>query len=237
MKENFISVIVPTYNERENIAVLIPRIFSSLENNAMRGEVIVVDDGSPDGTADTADDLGKKYDVKVLRRPRKEGLSSAVIAGFEKAEGDVIGVIDADISHPPEEIPRMARPIMDGSTDITVASRYIAGGGVENWPLKRRIISNGARALARPITGLKDPLSGFFFFRKSVIEGKNLNPAGYKIGLEVIVKSGSNRVAEIPYIFHDRKFGSSKLGMKQHFEYLMHLARLYWHKAVTCTKN
>ncbi|MFH1237614.1 MAG: polyprenol monophosphomannose synthase [Candidatus Aenigmatarchaeota archaeon] len=230
MKENFVSVIVPTYNERENIAILIPRIFSSLENNAMHGEVIVVDDGSPDGTADVAEKLGGEYAVRVLRRPRKAGLSSAVIAGFEKAEGDVIGVIDADLSHPPEEIPRMARPIMDGSTDITVASRYIAGGGVENWPLKRQIISNGARALARPITGLKDPLSGFFFFRKSVIEGKKLNTTGYKIGLEVIAKSGDARIVEIPYTFSDRARGESKLGIGEYVNYLRHLSKLYLHK-------
>ncbi|MCX6818097.1 MAG: polyprenol monophosphomannose synthase [Candidatus Aenigmarchaeota archaeon] len=231
MKENFISVIVPTYNERENIAVLIPRIFSSLENNAMRGEVIVVDDNSPDGTAEAAEKLGGEYSVRVLRRPRKEGLSSAVIAGIAKADGDVIGVIDADLSHPPEEIPTLARPVLEKKADITVASRYVRGGGIENWPVSRRIISRGAGLLAKPIANLKDPLSGFFFFRRSVIEGKELNPTGYKIGLEVIVKSGSKRVAEIPYIFHDRKIGSSKLGMKQNLEYLVHLVRLYWHKA------
>lgn len=230
MKENFISVIVPTYNERENIAILIPRIFSSLENNAMRGEVIVVDDGSPDGTADVAEKLGGKYPVRVLRRPRKEGLSSAVIAGFEKAEGDVIGVIDADLSHPPEEIPTLARPLLEKSADITVASRYVRGGSIENWPLGRRIVSKGAGLLAKPVANLKDPLSGFFFFRRSVIDGKKLNPTGYKIGLEVIVKSGGARIFEIPYTFSDRTRGESKLGIGEYVNYLRHLSKLYMHK-------
>jgi dolichol-phosphate mannosyltransferase len=230
MNGHEVSIIIPTYNEKENMPMLLSRIFGVFEKNGLNGEVVVVDDNSPDGTAEEVCRLEKTCDVKVVRRSGKMGLSSAVIEGLKIADGEIVGVMDADLSHPPEVIPEMIRPIAEKRADITVASRYVEGGKVENWPIRRRFISRGAGLIARPITGLKDPLSGFFFFRKSLLSGKMLNPTGYKIALEVIVKSGTKKIVEIPYTFSDRKFGKSKLGLRQDIQYLIHLSRLYWHK-------
>lgn len=230
MKKHDVSIIIPTYNERENIAILLPRIFGVFEKSGIKGEVLIVDDNSPDGTAGMAESMKEGRDIKVIRRPGKMGLSSAVVDGMREADGAIIGIMDADLSHPPEEIPRMIKPIIEKKADITVASRYAEGGGVENWSFKRRIISRGAGILAKPITGLKDPLSGFFFFRRSVLNGKKLNPTGYKIALEVIVKSGAKMIIEVPYLFSDRRFGKSKLDLKEYFAYLRHLIKLYWYK-------
>lgn len=225
-----VSIIIPTYNESENVKAFVPAIFDAFAKAGIAVEVIIVDDNSPDGTAEAADGMKGKYNVKVLRRPEKMGLSSAVIEGMAKAEGGIIGVMDADLSHPPGAISEMIKPIIEKRFDITVGSRYVKGGGIGSWPLKRMIISKGAKLLARPVIGLKDPLSGFFFFRKSVIEGKALNPSGYKIGLEIFVKSGNVRIAEIPYIFSDRKRGKSKLGWMEYVRYLQHISRLYAHR-------
>jgi dolichol-phosphate mannosyltransferase len=134
--------------------------------------------------------------------------------------------MDADLSHPVEKIPDMIQPILQGKCDATVGSRYVVGGGAQNWPLLRKIISKGAGLLAKGVTGLSDPTSGFMALRKSILEGTTLDPLGWKIVLEVIVKTKS-RVMEIPIVFADRKEGESKLGLKAQVDYLRHLGRLY----------
>jgi dolichol-phosphate mannosyltransferase len=227
-KNPLVSIIIPTYNEKENIGVIMPRIFGALGSHGIKGEVIIVDDNSPDGTGAEAEKMKATYNVKVMRRKGKLGLSSAVLEGMKIAEGEVIGVMDADLSHPPEAIPSLVKPILEDCADITVGSRY-AGGRVQGWPLKRKVISKVASLLAKPLTNVKDPMSGFFFFKKCLLDGKKLNPSGYKIGLEIFVKSES-RIAEIPYTFMDRKYGESKLGLMEDIQYLAHLARLYWYK-------
>jgi dolichol-phosphate mannosyltransferase len=228
-KNPLVSIIIPTYNEKENIGIIVPEIFSTLERQGMKGEVIIVDDNSPDGTGKVAEVMGRKYSVKVIHRPGKFGLSSAVLEGFKRADGEIIGVMDADLSHPPEIIPSLVKPIMEDAADITVGSRY-AGGEIKGWPFKRKVISKAASLLAKPLTDVKDPMSGFFFFKKRLLEGKELNPSGYKIGLEIFVKSDSARTVEIPYTFSDRRFGKSKLDLKEDFAYLKHLIKLYWYK-------
>ena len=135
-------------------------------------------------------------------------------------------VMDADLSHPVEKIPDMIQPILQGKCDATVGSRYVVGGGAQNWPLLRKIISKGAGLLAKGVTGLSDPTSGFMALRKSILEGITLDPLGWKIVLEVIVKTKS-RVMEIPIVFADREEGESKLGLKAQVDYLRHLGRLY----------
>jgi dolichol-phosphate mannosyltransferase len=134
--------------------------------------------------------------------------------------------MDADMSHPVEKIPDMIQPILQGKCDATVGSRYVVGGGAQNWPLLRKIISKGAGLLAKGVTGLSDPTSGFMALRKSILEGITLDPLGWKIVLEVIVKTKS-RVMEIPIVFADREEGESKLGLKAQVDYLRHLGRLY----------
>jgi dolichol-phosphate mannosyltransferase len=149
-----------------------------------------------------------------------------VIEGFGLAQGEICVVMDADLSHPVERIPDMIRPILDGKYDATVGSRYVAGGGAQNWPLVRRIISKGAGLLAKGVTTLSDPTSGFMAVRKSLLEGVVLDPLGWKIVLEVIAKTRA-KVKEVPIVFADREEGQSKLGPKAQIDYLRHLGRLY----------
>ncbi len=224
-----VSVIVPTYNERDNIARLIPLVHETLTCSGIKYELVVVDDNSPDGTAEVARELSKKYPVSVLVRPKKLGLASAIIDGLRIARGDIIVVMDADLQHPPETIPRLVEKIREGF-DIVIASRYVEGGRVEAWSYIRKAISRGAIVLAHillPRTRqIRDPISGFFAFRRSVVEGVNLSPVGYKILLEILVKGKWSRVAEIPYTFHPRTIGRSKLNSKEIFNYIAHLLRL-----------
>ena len=229
-KNPLVSIIIPTYNERENIEIIVPRIFSALKKQSIRGEVIIVDDNSPDGTGEVAENMKGKYSVKVIHRSGKLGLSTAVIEGMKRAEGEIIGVMDADLSHPPELIPELVRPIIENNFYITIGSRYADGGNVIGWPFKRKIVSKVASLLAKPLTNVKDPMSGLFFFKKDAIKTGELNPTGYKIGLEIFVKNCSQKIMEIPYTFTDRKKGKSKLGAKENMEYLIHLAKLYWYK-------
>ncbi|ASI99234.1 glycosyltransferase [Thermococcus celer] len=222
-----ISVIVPTYNERENLEELFERIDRSLKGYDY--EIIVVDDDSPDGTWEFAAQLSERYPVKVVRRTDEKGLSSAVIRGFEEASGDVFVVMDADLQHPPEVIPELVKAIENGA-DVAVASRYVPGGKVENWYWYRKLISRGAIMVGRlalpKIRNVKDPVSGFFALRRGVVEGVNLNPVGFKILMEILIKGNYRKVTEVPFTFGLRKAGESKLGTKTMLNYLKHVYRL-----------
>ena len=222
-----VSVIVPTYNERENLEELFRRIEEALKGRDY--EIIVVDDDSPDKTWEFAQSLSSRYPVKVIRRTEEKGLSSAVIRGFKEAEGDVFVVMDADLQHPPEKIPELIRAIEEGA-DIAVASRYVPGGKVENWYWYRKLISKGAIMIGRlalpRIRNIKDPVSGFFALRREVVEGVKLNPVGFKILMEVLVKGNYTKVVEVPFTFGLRKAGESKLSGKTMVNYLKHVYRL-----------
>ena len=225
-----ISIIIPTYNEKENIKKLIISINKILKKDF---EIIIVDDHSPDGTGKIVDELSKKYPVKCVHRKGKLGLSSAVIEGFKAAKGPVIGVMDADFSHDINIVPQLIKPIINNEAELTIGSRYIKGGEIENWPLKRKVISRGATLLSLPLTKIKDPMSGFFFLKKEVIEGIELNAKGYKILLEIIVKGSYDKVKEIPYTFVDRKSGKSKLNKSEYIDYLKNLFNLIKYKYLT----
>ena len=221
-----ISVILPTYNEAENVRRIIPAITKVFQEKSIEGEVIVVDDNSPDGTAGIASSLADSYPVRVHVRKSDRGLSRAVIEGFGLARGEVCVVMDADLSHPVEKIPDMVRPILEGKCDATVGSRYVAGGGAHNWPLVRKVISKGAGLLAKGVTALSDPTSGFMAVRRSILKGVTLDPLGWKIVLEVVVKTRA-KVMDVPIVFADREVGESKLGFRAQLDYLRHLGRLY----------
>jgi len=223
MQKN-ISVIVPTYNERDNIKALIERIGTSLRHDNY--EILVIDDNSPDGTAGIAEGMSQDYPVRIIRRPGKSGLASAVVEGIENTEGNIVGVIDADLQHPPELAAQLAGAIIDGN-DIAVASRYVKGGGIDNWSLFRKIASKSAILLARPLTNVHDPASGYFFFNKEVVRGIDFKPAGFKILLEILVKGKYRRIEEIPYTFREREKGKSKLGLGEYTSYLKLLYSLY----------
>lgn len=225
-----VSVVVPTYNEAQALPELVRRLFAALEAAGRQAELVIVDDSSPDGTGDVAEALAQRYPVRVLHRPPRSGLASAVLDGLAHARGQILVVMDADLSHPPEVVPRLVEAIEAGA-ELAVASRYVPGGGVEAWPWRRRFVSQVANLLARPFVPIRDATSGFFALRREVIEGVALDPIGFKIGLEIMAKGRYRRFREVPYIFADRRFGRSKFGTRQVLDYLRQLARL-WRRRV-----
>jgi len=222
-----ISIIIPTYNERKNIRRVIHDIQRTL--TGIDHEIIVVDDDSPDGTEAEVIEAQLTAPVRLVKRVGERGLGSAVVRGLKEAKGGVLAVMDADGSHPAEALIRMAEKIDSGS-DIVVASRYVFGGHVENWTSFRKLVSRVASLLAYGLTPIADPMSGYFMLRRNVIEGVELNPTGYKIGLEVLVKGKQKKLDEIPYTFRNRRWGESKLGPSEYINYLKHLVKLYLYK-------
>lgn len=212
--------------------LLVNTIFDVFDKTLLCCEIVIVDDNSPDGTGRTADDLSKKYNnrINVIHRKGKEGLGSAVAEGLKHARGEIIGVMDADLSHPPEMIPKIVQPILDSESEFAIASRYLEKEKIEKWPLNRKMISWAATILARPLTNVSDPMSGFFFFKKNIIDGIELSPIGYKIMLEIIVKGKYNTIREVPFTFRDRYKGESKLDWNEHFNYVRHLLKLYLYR-------
>lgn len=227
---------MPTYNERANLEELVSRIETACSHAGLEAEVVIVDDNSPDGTGAFAEELGRTHRIKTVHRAGKLGLSSAVLEGFKAASGDILVVMDADLSHPPEKIPEMVAKVLAGEAEVVFGSRYVEGGSVESWPFYRKIISKGATLLARGLTKVKDPMSGFFALKRSVVEGVELNPVGYKIGLEVLVKGRYEKVAEVPIHFANRKAGKSKLGGSEFLKYLDHVSMLYEHRRFWLSK-
>lgn len=230
MQAPLVSIVIPTYNERQSIAALVDSVLENLDAAGIEGEIVIVDDNSPDGTWQLCEELAASRPVRVLRRAGKLGLSSAVIDGFGFARGSVLGVMDADGSHDPAAIPRLVDAVARDGYELAVGSRYIAGGQIKDWPLLRLVISRGAVLLASPLTPIRDITSGYFFIRRDVIDGVKLNPIGFKIGLEVFVKGRFDRYCEVPYTFVNRVQGKSKLTLKQVWEYVVQLADLVWYR-------
>ena len=217
-----VSIVIPTYNERDNIAPLIEGIRGALEPR-WDYEVIIVDDNSPDGTQEVVRQLAAEDPrIKLLQRPGKLGLGSAVAAGFAMARGDYWVMMDADLSHRPEDLPNLLNALSEA--DIVVGSRYVLGGAVVNWPLYRIIASRGASALGRLIVGLqvRDLTSGFGAFRRGLMEAllPTLDPKGFKLLLEILAKSGDARVKETPITFVDRRHGRSKASAREALVFL-----------------
>jgi dolichol-phosphate mannosyltransferase len=222
-----VSIVVPTYREAENLPFLIDRVAGMAKAHALDVEMIVVDDDSRDGAVAIVDARPEPW-VRIVVRTEERGLSQAVLHGLRQARGDFLVCMDADLSHPPEAVPAMLAKL-DAGADFVIGSRYAPGGSTSHdWGFLRWLNSRLATALARPLTHATDPMAGFFALRRSTFEaGRDFNPIGYKIGLELIVKCGCERVVEIPIHFEDRRFGVSKLTLKQQLLYLKHLRRLY----------
>ena len=218
-----LSVIVPTYNEAGSLPKLIERLHAALAGRDW--ELVVVDDGSPDGTADIADAFAPRIPVRVVRRAGKAGLASAVVAGFEAARGDILLCMDADLSHPPEVVPALVDAIESGA-DLAIGSRYVKGGGVMDWPLRRRVVSRVACLMGNVLVPVRDATSGFFALRRAVVAGVTLNPIGFKIGFEVIARGHYRKVVEVPYTFRDRELGSSKFGRREIRQYVVQLGQV-----------
>lgn len=226
------SLIIPTYNEGDNVPEIVS-ILSQLLDSEIPGEyeLIVVDDNSPDGTWKIAQDLTPEYrQLRVMRREKEKGLSTAVIRGWQVARGKVLGVIDADLQHPPEVLLQLWGEMEQGA-DLAVASRHVEGGGVSEWSVIRRFLSRGAQMLGlmilpEVIGRLSDPMSGYFMVRRDAIVGRYLSPVGYKILIEVTGRGAIRWIGEVGYVFRERQAGASKVTWKQYIEYIQHLLKL-----------
>lgn len=226
-----IDVVVPTYREARNIPLLIERLEVLRRSHSLH--LTIVDDNSGDGTEETIRRLNLPW-VSLIVRTSARGLSSAVLEGLNRTSGDIIVVMDGDLSHPPEAIPRMLDELAKGS-DFVVGSRYVDGGVTDdNWGLFRWLNSRVATSLARPFTTIEDPMSGFFALERTTYsQADHLNPIGYKIGLELLVKCHCKKISEVPIAFADRIHGESKLSLREQLRYLRHIRRLFIYKYAT----
>jgi dolichol-phosphate mannosyltransferase len=223
-------LVIPTLNEAENIPVLLDRIHAVMEPIAIDYEIIVVDDDSTDGTADVAKDCAS-HDrrVRVFVRQGQRGLAGAVSYGWEQTDADLLGVIDADLQHPPEVLPSLLDPVLK-SADIAIASRYVNGNGVGDWNKFRLFISRCGTLATAPLqrngVKVKDPLSGFFVVRRKCIEEVSLQAEGFKILLEILVKGRIGKAIEVPFHFGSRHSGKSKADVKVALQYFTLLGKL-----------
>ena len=223
-------------HEAANIGKVLNRVRASLDPLAVRYELIVVDDDSQDGTENIVQGMAAQDSrIRLLIRRGEHGLAGAITDGWKSSQADVVGVIDADLQHPPELLPKLWEQIQAGC-DLVIASRYAEAGSMRSWNPLRRTISELGVLLARPVQKraiqVKDPLSGFFLVRRHCLEGLQLQRRGFKLLLEILVRGNIGSVAEVPFIFGARQGGQSKasLGTGLHYFYL--LGRL-WRKKGT----
>ena len=222
-----LSIVVPTYNERDRLSDLVEAVFRAYAAAGVHGELIVVDDNSPDGTGALADELARLHAIQVIHRAGKLGLGTAVIAGFEAATAPIVGVIDADMSHPPDLLPRMLDVMNRTGADIVIGSRYVPGGGTRNWPIARLWMSRIACVLARPLTPVRDATSGLFLIKRDLARGVRIAAGGFKICLELLIRSRPATVVEVPYVFVGRTAGESKMNLKEALGYAAQLRNLW----------
>jgi dolichol-phosphate mannosyltransferase len=230
-------VVLPTYNEAENVEPLARAVVAELEAVAPGSRVLIVDDASPDGTGAVADRLAAELEaVEVLHRAGKEGLGPAYVAGFERvlaAGADLIVEMDADFSHDPVHLPALIAA--SGEADLVLGSRYVPGGGVQDWGVVRRVVSRGGGAYARLVLGLRihDPTAGFKCIRREVLERVNLSELraqGYVFQVELTYRAlrAGFRVREVPIVFRERRRGQSKMSPRIALEAAWLLPRLRW---------
>ena len=216
-RESELCIVLPTYNERDNLPDLVKRV------NSMGFSVIVVDDSSTDGTFEVAKELAEKGILFLIERRGEKGLATAIRVGIEYSKCPFVAVMDADFQHPPEVLPKMLEKLKSGC-DLVIASRYTEGGGIQGWPLYRRIISWGAIFLTHfllPETRVSsDPVSGFFAFRRDKVNPGTITTNGYKALVDILVRNKFDRVCEVPYVFVQRKRGKSKLGSREIIEFV-----------------
>ena len=226
-------LVIPTLNEAGNIPVLLRRIQDALAPLPLDYEIIVVDDESQDGTAEVVNQhAARDPRIRLVLRKGQRGLAGAVIRGWEATDADLLGVIDADLQHPPEVLPSLLQPVLDGA-DVAIASRYINGNGVGEWNKLRLFISRCSTLATAPLqrngTRVKDPLSGFFVVRRACIDGLHLQPEGFKILLEILVKGRIHKAVEVPFHFGNRYSGKSKADVRVALQYFTLLGKLSRH--------
>jgi dolichol-phosphate mannosyltransferase len=230
-----LSLILPTYNESAHIEAIVEQLIAVLDAiPALRYEIIIVDDDSPDRTWEKALQLSHKFpQVRTIRRQDQRDLSTAVLRGWQIARGEVFAVMDTDLQHPPEKIPELWRAMRRGA-DLAVASRNIEGGGVSDWTFPRRVVSRCAQLLGLvvlpEVTGkVSDPMSGYFMVRRSALEGREVHPLGYKILMEVLARGAVDKISEVPYVYRETPHRPSKHSPAVFAQYLRHLSRLRIH--------
>jgi dolichol-phosphate mannosyltransferase len=223
-------MIMPTYNERDRLAELVDALFTAAAGASLDLELVIVDDNSPDGTGVIADELARTRRMQVVHRTGKLGLGTAVVAGFNVAMADTVGVMDADFSHPPALVPRMMAVFRATDADVLVASRYVPGGSTPDWPFKRRLLSRIGCLMARGLSPIRDAASGFFLIRRDIAQGVLIKAGGFKICIELIVRGRPGRLVEVPYRFDDRELGESKMSLREASGYLVQLKDLYLHR-------
>ncbi len=227
-----LSLVLPTFKEAQNIKPALRAVCNTLSQvESLTYEVIVVDDNSPDGTADLALELSNTIPgIRVIRRTRESGLATAVIRGWQAARGEILAVMDADLQHPPEVLGQLVQAIRGGA-DLAIGSRHVEEGGVSDWSILRRIVSRTAQmiglVLLPDVVGrVSDPMSGYFMLKRRTIAGKPLNPTGYKILIEILGRGAIGAIVEVGYVFRERQEGSSKISTRIYLQYLQHLLRL-----------
>jgi dolichol-phosphate mannosyltransferase len=207
-----ISIIIPTLNEEENIEPLVAQITACA---VPFREILFVDDHSTDATRDRIRTLAARHPIRLIEQDGADpGLAAAIMLGARGARGEILLVMDADLSHPPERIKDLLAPLFAGSADLVVGSRYVKGGSTPGWPIWRRIMSRAGAALAYPLTGLHDSMCGFFAIGRSRLLDLAPHTSGFKIVFETIMRgTGTLRVREIPIAFRDRARGKSKMSL------------------------
>lgn len=226
------SLVVPTRNESRNLEELVEQLTATLASQVGESyEIIVVDDNSPDETWKVAATLAARDPhVIALRRTGERGLATAVVRGWQVAQGTLLGVIDADLQHPPEVTARLIAAMQQGA-DLAVASREAEGGGTSDWSFPRLMISRSLRALGKlllpdVLNMVSDPMTGFFVIRRAALQDVVLKPCGYKILVELLVRSRIRNIVEVGYVFRARQRGESKASLKVFTDYVQHLLRL-----------
>jgi len=223
-----LSIIIPTFNERNNVRILVTKIANLLHQETCSYEIIFIDD-SLDDTPLLLEQLSQTYkEVKYIHRSNKRGLASAVVKGFNLTQGNHIIVMDADLQHPPELLPLIVKRL--ATADLVIPSRFVSGGSDGGLNLFRKLVSGIARGIGhifiKKLRCISDSTSGYFGFKRSVIEQVDLNPIGWKILIEILAKGKYQTVHEIPYSFVARKAGQSKMNFTEQWNYLKHIARL-----------
>ena len=227
-----LSVVIPNFNESYGISRILRALHSSLEELQINFEIILVDDDSPDSTWKIAADLIEEIpELTVIRRLGTKGLATAVICGWHYSNGRLLGVMDGDGQHPVEVIKDLFNTFSEDRNEVAIASRYLPHGGIKKWSLSRRLLSRGAQTLGQlllpgAIGTINDPMSGFFIVKRSIITETELDPVGYKILLEILARSQTNKIQEVPYVFLERSSGKSKVALSHYISYLRHLLRL-----------
>lgn len=235
-KQDKYSVLLPTYNERENLPIIVWLLIHYMEKSKYDYEIIVIDDGSPDGTLEAAKQLQKIYgQEKIVLRPREKklGLGTAYMHGIKHATGNFIIIMDADLSHHPKFIPEMITLQKENNFDIVSGTRYIGNGGVHGWDFKRKLVSRGANFLTQLLLrpGASDLTGSFRLYRKEVLD-KLVSACvskGYVFQMEMIVRARQFKytIGEVPITFVDRMYGESKLGGSEIFQFVKALLYLF----------